>query len=137
MIPPLNKRGDRTGRPKLDRPYCFEAKSVWKANVRRAGDKKTYVGSYPTQEAAIAAANYFIETGRKPDNGMFGGATKRGPKGRRDGLPAKQRKPKEINITPKVAKPKPTPTPDPNNAAPKMSYRDRIAMMRGMLARIG
>lgn len=130
MTTRLNISGNRRGlyehrNQKPDRPYCFAAKSVWKANVRRAGDRKTYVGSYPTQKDAIAAANHFIATGQKPDKGMFGGSTKRGPKGRRDGMPAKQRK----NPKPELQDTKPT--------APKMSHQDKIAMLRGMLARIG
>ncbi len=137
----LNISGNRRGlyehrNQKPDRPYCFETKGIWKSNVRKAGDRKTYIGSYPTKEAATAAANHFIATGSKPAPGLFGGATRRGPKGGNTPKPRKRQNPPQTHKATRTPSKPRTEAAARSTQPVKLSHEDRVALWRAAYQKV-
>lgn len=102
-LPPLNV-GVKM-KPEL-RPYIYPKNGKFFGNVRGPGDKRTYLGTYPTRQEAEDAAARYILTGQKPPRSN----ARKGP-----------RAPRKVKAPP--ASPKPA-------AAPPARGEDRLAMMR-------
>ena len=102
-LPPLNV-GVKM-KPEL-RPYIYPKAGKFSGNVRGPGDKRTYLGTYPTRQEAEDAAARYILTGQKPPRANA-----------RKG----QRAPRSAQA--------PKPAPKPATAPPARS-EDRLAMMR-------
>lgn len=116
------------------RPYVFgrtakNGRRYFNACVRGVASRTTYVSTTETREEAQAVAERFIATGERPPK------AKRGPKGRRNGMPAREKKPRAISIKPRQPKPKPKPEPRPQDtttARPKMSHEERVELLKRM-----
>lgn len=94
------------------RPYIYPKRDKWFGNVRGPGDKRIYLGTYESREAAQHAAELYIATGEKPPRRQ---RARRAYKPRSTATATTPRK-----------KPKATETPAPRNER----TQDRFAMMR-------
>ena len=98
------------------RPYIYPKDNKFYGNVRGPGDKRIYLGTYPTRlEAENAAARYLL-TGEKP------------PRKAR-----KQRTPRDPKTRPASKKQPPTIKPPTNT---RQNNEERIKMMRQIWKRL-
>ena len=96
-LPPL-KVGNK---PKEGwRPYVYPKGGRWWGNVRGPGDKRVYLGIYPTRQDAEDAAARYILTGQKPPRSNARWAKPREPKAQQPKRTIRAAKPAPATITP-------------------------------------
>ena len=99
------------------RPYIYPKDNKFYGNVRGPGDKRIYLGTYPTRLEAENAAALYLLTGEKPPRKARKQRTPRDPKTR----PASKKQPQTIKLKP---------------TATRQNNEYRIAIMRQIWKRL-